>query len=146
MAGGSSSPELVREDASGETLRRITAAMTDLTTHVTGIVDSSTIYQGHVPAGTLARETGTKEGQTIRVLPYGYVAHDNASEPSSPIAVTITVGSDDTIRAVTATWGGVSSWTYQLTFDDLGSAPELAAPTNARPLLDCRLAPERPDC
>jgi hypothetical protein len=134
----------VREDAGGETLRRVTAAMSDLTTSAGE--DGSIVYEGHVPAGDLARETGTKEGQAIRVLPYGYVAHDDASDPSSPIAVTITVGADDIIRRITATWGGASTWTYVLTFDNLGSAPGLAAPTDARPLLACRLNPERPDC
>ncbi len=132
------------EDAGGETLRRITSAMTDLTTSAGA--DGSTIYQGHVPAGDLARETGTKDGQTLRVLPYGYVAHDQASNPSSMIAVSITVGADETIQVISATWGGVSDWTYNLRFDDLGSASELAAPVNARPLPVCRLAPERPDC
>ena len=63
-------------------------------------------------AGELARTTGTKDGQPIRVLPYGYVAHDDAADPSSPIAVTITVGADDAVRSITATWGGASSWTY----------------------------------
>jgi hypothetical protein len=134
----------VREDAGGETLRRITAAMTDLTTSDGD--DGSTIYQGHLPAGDLARETGTKEGQTIRVLPYGYVAHDDASDPSASIAVTITVGGNDTILAITATWGGASTWTYELTFQDLGSAAALVAPADARPFLACRIAPDRPDC
>ncbi len=70
--------------------------MTDLTTSAGA--DGSTIYQGHVPAGDLGRETGTKDGQTLRVLPYGYVAHDQASNPSSMIAVSITVGADETIQ------------------------------------------------
>ncbi len=119
-----------REDAGGETLRRLTAAMADLTT--TPGADGSTVYGGHVPAGDLARERGFKEGTPIRVLPYGYVAHDAANDPSAPIAVTITVGADSTIRSITATWGGGSTWVYELTFRELGSAPELTAPSNPR--------------
>lgn len=134
----------LREDVGGETLRRITAAMSDLT--ASKGEDGSTVYEGHVLAGDLARESGTKEGQVIRVLPYGYVAHDDASDPSSSVAMTIMVSPDDTIRAITATWGGASTWTYVLSFDDLGAAPAITAPPDARPLLACRLHPERPDC
>jgi hypothetical protein len=134
----------VHEDAGGETLRRITSAMTDLTSGAGA--DGSTIYSGHVPAGDLARETGTKDGQTLRVLPYGFVAHDEAGDPSSMIAVSITVGADETIQEISASWGGSSNWTYSLRFNDLGSASELTAPANARPLLACRLDPTRPDC
>lgn len=121
-----------RADAGGATLRRITAAMTDLTT--TKGDDSSTVYEGHVPAGELARESGFKEGEAIRVLPYGYVAHGNASDPSAPIAMSITVGANGAVQTIVATWGGSATWVYKLTFTDLGSASTLTAPANAKPL------------
>jgi hypothetical protein len=133
-----------REDAGGSTLRRITAAMTDLIT-VAG-QDGSTVYRGHVAAGELARETGFKEGQAIRVLPYGYVAHDDASDPSSPIAMTITVGADTTIHSIVAAWGGSSTWVYGLTFTELGSASQLTAPADAMPFAPCRHAPAPGGC
>jgi len=122
----------VREDASGETFRRITEAMTDLTTSPGE--DGSIVYRGTVPAGVLARETATKEGAPIRVLPYGYVAHDDASNPDAPIDVRTTVRPDETIEEVHATWGGASSWSYRLSFSDLGSTPAPTAPGNPQPM------------
>jgi hypothetical protein len=62
----------VREDAGGVTLKRITDGMTGLTTR--RLDDGSTVYSGAVTAGLIARETGYEEGQSIRVLPFGYVA------------------------------------------------------------------------
>ena len=50
----------------------------------------------------------------------------------APITVTITVGADSTIQSMAATWSGGSTWIYKLTFTELGSAPELTAPTNAQ--------------
>ena len=69
----------VREDVGGATLRRITDGMTGLTTRQ--LDDGSTVYSGTVAAGLIARETGFKEGESIRVLPFGYVAHDEAAIP-----------------------------------------------------------------
>ena len=63
------------------TLRRITGGMNGLTTR--RLDDGSTVYSGTVAAGLIARETGFKEGQPIRVLPFGYVAHDEAADPRS---------------------------------------------------------------
>jgi hypothetical protein len=122
----------VREDAGGATLRRITAAMTDPTVRRAG--DGSTVYSGRVPASELARESGFKEGGPIRVLPYGYVAHDAAADPAALVAVSITVGPGDDIREIRADWGGASTWTYRLTFSDLGSTAPPAVPENVRPL------------
>jgi hypothetical protein len=122
----------VRADVGGHTFRRITEAMADLTTSPGG--DGSTVYQGTVPAGVLAPETGTKEGQSIRVLPYGYVAHDDAEDPAAPLAVRLTVRADGTIAEIHATWGGASSWSYRLSFSDLGSTPAPTAPDNPRRL------------
>jgi hypothetical protein len=56
----------VREDIDGTTLRRITDGMTGLT--MRQLDDDSTVYSGSVAAGLIARETGSKEGQSIRVL------------------------------------------------------------------------------
>ena len=72
----------VREDVGGVTLRRITGGMTGLSTR--RLDDGSTVYSGTVAAGLIARETGFKEGQSIRVLPFGYVAHDEAADPAAP--------------------------------------------------------------
>jgi hypothetical protein len=92
------------------------------------------VYDGKVVAGALARETGVKDGESLRVLPYGYVAHDDASKPEALIDVSITVGSDGTIDEILASWGGEASWTYRLDFSDLGDTPPLEAPMEFRPL------------
>jgi hypothetical protein len=135
-----------REDAGGATLRRITEAMTGLT--ATRSDQGSTIYTGRVAAGVLARETGFKEGAVIRVLPYGFVAHDDAADPASLIPITITVGPGDTIAEIAAEWGGASAWTYRLSFRDLGSTPSPSVPDNVKPLLKCRALDRagRPAC
>jgi hypothetical protein len=130
----------VHEDAGGATLQRITAEMTDLT--VSQAENGSTIYVGKVPAGALARESSVKQGETLRVLPYGNIAHDAASNPASLIDISITVGADDTISELQATWGGESSWSYRLSFDDLGSTAPLEKPANAKPCARCFLPPE----
>jgi hypothetical protein len=129
----------VRADVGGDTFRRITGAMADLTT-VPG-AGGATVYQGTVPAGVLAPETGTKEGQQIRVLPYGYVAHDDAEDPAAPVAISITVRAEGTIAEIHASWGGASSWSYRLTISDLGSTPAPTAPENARQLCVVRGIP-----
>ena len=93
----------VREDIGGVTLRRITGGMTGLTTRT--LDDGSTVYSGTVPAGLIARETGFKEGRSIRVLPFGYVAHDEAADPAAPLDVAVTVGADGIVREIAVTWG-----------------------------------------
>jgi hypothetical protein len=121
----------IREDVGGATLRRMVDAMTGLTTvHQS---DGSTVYRGTVAAGQIARETGFKEGQAIRVLPFGYVAHDAAADPASLLDTAVTVGSDGVIREIAVTWG---TWTYSVTYSNLGSTPPIVAPTNAKPLRD----------
>ncbi|HKA84515.1 MAG TPA: hypothetical protein VKD21_11660 [Acidimicrobiales bacterium] len=122
----------VRADAGGDTFRRITGAMTGLATSPGD--DGSVVYSGTVPAGVLAPETGTKDGEPIRVLPYGYVAHDDASRPDAPVVVRITVGADEAIQEIHATWGGASSWSYRISFSDLGSTPAPTVPDNVRSL------------
>jgi hypothetical protein len=80
----------VREDVGGATLRRITGGMTGLATR--SAAGGSTIYSGEAPAGQIARETGFKEGAAIRVLPFGYVAHDEAASADAPLDAFVTVG------------------------------------------------------
>jgi hypothetical protein len=126
---------MVNEDTSGATFQRITAEMTELATSQTE--DGSTVYLGQVPAVALARETGMKEGEMLRVLPYGYVAHDAAADPASLIDVSITVGGDGTIGEILATWGGGSSWSYRLSFSDLGTTAPLEAPADFEPCTRC---------
>ena len=126
----------IGEDVGGVTMQRITGEMTGLTTTVAE--DGTTVYLGQVPAGALARETGVKEGEMLRVLPYGYVAHDEAADPDSLIDVSITVGTDGTIENIHATWGGESSWSYLLTFSDLGATAPLEKPTNVEPCTRCQ--------
>jgi hypothetical protein len=123
----------VRVDTGGVTLRRITDGMTGLTT--THLGDGSTVYTGTVVAGLIARETGFKEGRSIRVLPFGYVAHDEAADAAAQVDVAVTVGADDVVREITATWG---TWVYTVTYSALGATPAPVAPENARSLLDLR--------
>jgi hypothetical protein len=121
----------IREDVGGATLRRMVAAMTGLTTTHQG--DGSTIYSGAVAAGQIARQNGFKEGQAIRVLSFGDVAHGAAADPASLLHTAVTVGSDGVIREIAATW---RTWTYTVTYSDLGSTPSLVAPANAKSLRD----------
>lgn len=116
----------VKADAGGDTLRRISAVITD--THTTKNDDGSTVYAGTIAAGELARESGYKGGQPIRVFPFGYVAHDDAADPASPVHITISVGRDGLIKEILATWGGESAWTYRLSYSGLGSTPAPHAP------------------
>jgi hypothetical protein len=123
----------VREDTGGGTLRRITGAMAaPLTTHLD---DGSTVYSGRVAAGLIARETGFKEGQAIRVFPFGYVAHDEAADPGSLLDVAVTVGVDGLVRSIVVSWGGGdSTWRYSVTYTGLGTTSAPVAPENAAPL------------
>jgi hypothetical protein len=123
----------VGEDIGGVTLRRISDAMTRLTRRQLG--DGSTVYSGTVAAGLIARETGFKEGQSIRVFPFGYVAHDEAADPAAPLHAAVTVGADGIVREITVTWGtGASAWTYTVGYSGLGTTPAPATPESARPL------------
>jgi hypothetical protein len=97
--------------------------------------DGSTVYRGKVAAGQIARETGFKEGQAIRVFPFGYVAHDAAADPASLLDTAVTVGADGVIRKFAVTWG---TWTYTVTYSDLGSSLPLIAPANAKSLRELR--------
>jgi hypothetical protein len=121
-----------REDVGGQTLRRITTGMAGLTTST--LDDGSTVYRGMVAARLIARETGNKEGQAIRVLPLGFVAHDEAADPSTPLDTAVTVGADGVVRKITVTWGtSASAWTYTVSYSGLGATAGPVAPGNARP-------------
>ena len=123
----------VREDVGGITLRRIIGGLSGLTTN--RLDDGSTLYRGTIAAGQIARESGFKEGQAIRVLPFGYVAHDEAADPAAPLDAAVTVGADGIVRAIAVTWGTVASaWTYTVSYSDLGTTAAPVAPRNARPL------------
>jgi hypothetical protein len=126
----------VREDTGGATLRRITSGMIGLTT--SWLDDGSTVYSGSVPAGLIARESGFKDGTPIRVLPFGYVAHDEAADPSAMLRAVVTVGADDVVREIAVRWGGAdaAAWTYTVSYRDLGSTPAPVAPANVRPFPD----------
>jgi hypothetical protein len=123
----------VREDVGGVTLRRTTGGMTGLQKR--SLDDGSTVYSGTVAAGSIARESGFKGGQRIRVLPFGSVAHDQAADPSAPLDTAVTVGADNVIREIAVTWGSsASAWTYTVTYSGLGATAAPTAPANARPL------------
>jgi hypothetical protein len=125
----------IAEDVGGETIQRITAEMSGLSTSLGA--DGSTVYQGKVPAGSLARENGVKDGENLRVLPFGYVAHDAAADPSNLIDVSIGVGADGLIEEIHAIWGGGSSWSYRLRYSDLGTTAAIEKPPNVEECLRC---------
>jgi hypothetical protein len=125
----------VREDTGGATVRRITDAMTGLATR--RLADGSTVYSGAVAAGQIARESSFKEGRSIRVLPFGFAAHDEAADPAALLDVALTVGTDGIVRDLTVTWGtSASPWSYSVSYDGLGATPAPVAPADARPLRD----------
>jgi hypothetical protein len=125
----------VREDVGGATLRRITDGITGLRTFQRG--DRATVYTGAVAAGLIARETGFKEGESIRVLPFGYVAHGEAKDPAARLRTAVTVGADGVVREIAVSWGpGASAWTYQVSYLGLGTTPAPPAPANAKPFPD----------
>jgi hypothetical protein len=127
----------VREDLGGATLHRLTAGMTGLTTSRRG--DGSIVYSGTVAAGLVARESAFKEGERIRVLPFGYVARGEAADPSSLLDAAVTVDVDGIVREISVAWGaGASSWRYTVTYGGLGATAPLIAPANARPLRERR--------
>lgn len=124
--------EATQRDVGGATLRRITDGMSDLTTRQ--LEDGSTVYEGVAPAGLVAPESGFKEGEHIRVFPFGYVAHDEASDPKAPVDVSITVGADGVISELAVAWGsGGSTWTYTVTYSGFGTTEPIVAPANAEP-------------
>lgn len=123
----------IREDVGGATLKRMTGGMIGLTT--LELDDGSTVYSGSVAARLIARATGFKEGQSIRVLPFGYVAHDEASDPGNLLQAAVTVSADGVVREIAVSWG---TWLYSVAYSELGTTPAVEAPANARSLLQDR--------
>ena len=126
----------VREDVGGATLRRIAGGggVSGLTT--TRLADGSTVYRGTVAGGLIARETGFKEGRSLRVLPFGYVAHGEAADPAAPLDAAVTVGPDGILRKIAIAWG---TWTYTVEYSNLGATRAPVAPAHPRSLLKERL-------
>jgi hypothetical protein len=67
--------------------------------------DGSTVYSGDVAAGLIARESGFKDGEALRVLPFGYVPHGQAADPANPLQTAVTVGPEGVVRVIAVTWG-----------------------------------------
>ena len=109
--------------------------MTGLTVRELG--DESTVYSGKVASRLIARETGVKDGQSLRVLPFGYVANDDASDPDAQLDVAVTVGENDVVHQIAVAWGGDSAWTYSVTYSGLDATAAPKAP-GARPLSELR--------
>jgi hypothetical protein len=71
------------------------------------------------------------------VLPFGYVAHDEAADPTAPVDAALMVSADGIVRELRVTWGTrASAWTYEVAYSGLGATPGPVAPHNARPLRD----------
>jgi hypothetical protein len=127
----------VQEDVGGTTLHRIVDAISGL--RAEDGEDGSTVYRGTVAAGVIARETGAKDGERLRVFPFGYVAHDEAADPASPLDTRITVDTDGVVREIVVAWGaGSSAWIYTVRYSGLGTTPPLEAPQNAIDIRELR--------
>jgi hypothetical protein len=113
--------------------------MTDLTRRE--LDDGSVEYSGTVAAGLIGRETGFKENQPIRVLPFGYVAHDEAADPYNQLDTTVTTGADGVVREIAVRWG---TWRYTMSYSELGSTAAPEAPKDAKSLEDMRRQSARP--
>ena len=70
------------------------------------------------------------------MLPFGYVANDEAADPAARLEAAVTVGADGIVREIAVKWGtSASAWTYRVTYSKLGATPAPVAPANARSLL-----------
>jgi hypothetical protein len=97
--------------------------------------DDSTVYSGSIAAGEIATRTGLKDGESLRVFPWGYVAHDQAANPGALLDIAVTVDSNGVISGISVEWGGNgSAWRYTVAYRDLGSTPAITAPDDAQPL------------
>jgi hypothetical protein len=56
--------------------------------------------------------------QAIRVLPFGFVAHDEAANASALLDAAVTVGADGVVRRISLSWG---TWDYTVTYGKLGA-------------------------
>ena len=123
----------VREDVGGATLRRILDGVTGLTVRELG--DGTTVYGGKVASRLVARETGVKDGEALRVLPFGYVANGKAANPDAQLDVAVTVDENDVVHEIAVAWG---KWTYTVAYRGLGATAAPKAPEDARPLSELR--------
>ena len=128
--------DAIREDVGGTTLQRMVAGMSANGLTTKNQSDGSTVYSGTVAAGQIARETGFKEGQTIRVFPFGYVAQGAAAKAASRLDTAVTVAAAGVIRRLAVSWG---TWTYTVIYSSLGSTPRIVAPAHATSLLKERM-------
>jgi hypothetical protein len=62
------------------------------------------------------------------VLPFGFVAHDEAADPASRLAAAIAVGADGVLRRIGVSWG---TWRYAVSYDGLDATPAPRAPAGA---------------
>src|SRR6266536_489951 len=124
----------VREDVGGGTLRRITKD--DRPRH-----DPSRRRLNGLPRHGRSRRDRRRDrlqrGSDHPVFPFGFVAHDEAADSSSPLDTAVTGGADGVVRNITVTWGaGPTAWACMVAYRDLGSTPSPTAPPDARPLRD----------
>jgi hypothetical protein len=127
----------IRRDVGGTTLTEIAAGMGGASAR--RLEDGSTVYSATTRADVVAREAGFKEGRSIRVLPFGFVANGDAARADAPVQAAVTVGADGIVRRVALTWGGgAGSWTYTADYSDLGATPAPTAPADAKSLRELR--------
>jgi hypothetical protein len=95
--------------------------MKGLTTRA--LADGSTAYSGKVAAGLIAKETGFKDGQALRVLPFGFVANGQAADAAAPLDTTVIVAPGGIVRELAVKWG---TWTYTVGYSKLASRRQSA--------------------
>lgn len=80
------------------------------------------------------------------MFPFGYVAHDEAADPSALLDVAIAVGADDLVRSIVVSWGiGASAWNFTVAYSGLGTTAAPVPPANATSIRELRgLAPPTP--
>lgn len=84
-----------------------------------------------MPAGLVARETGFNGGQAIRILPFGYPAHDEAADPAALLDAAVTVDADGIVREIAVSW---RTWRYTVAYRGLGATAAPVAPADAHGL------------
>ncbi len=109
-----------RADISGDTLKKIAAAMKDL--KETANADGSTTSSANGTAAVIVGKTG---------FPYAIRPLGGADSPSTPVNIELTVGKDGIIRQLKASYGAQGSWVYSADYSPLGSAPAVTVPENA---------------
>jgi hypothetical protein len=72
------------------------------------------------------------------MLPFGYVAHGDAADPSSLLQTAVTVDAGGIVREIAVSWGASPAWRYAATYSGLGATPAPAAPPTAKTLRELR--------